>query len=100
MHAAPKFVHHAPGYFRKPKIHAGEQRENRARRDDVMKMRDDVIGVVQIQIARRESTSHAKWQSRKLSIFSASVRAKMARATPAFWVPAPISITVRLLLIR
>ena len=55
MHAAPKFIHHPSGHFREPEINAGEQRKNRSRCHDIMKMSNDVIGVVQIQIARREA---------------------------------------------
>ena len=51
MHPAPEFVHHPPGHLRKPVIDAGEQREDRPGRHDVMEMRDDVIGVVQVHVA-------------------------------------------------
>ena len=50
MHFAPEFAHHSAGRFRVPKINAGEDGENCSRRDDVMEMRDHVIGVVQIEI--------------------------------------------------
>src|ERR1700738_555805 len=50
MHFAPEIVHFPSGCFREPIINAGEQSEDRAGRDDVMEMRDDVIGVVQIKI--------------------------------------------------
>ena len=47
---APELVHASAGRFGKPIINAGEQREDGAGRDDVMKMRDDVVSVVQIEI--------------------------------------------------
>ena len=50
MHLAPEFVHHAAGRFREPKINPGEEREDCAGRDDVMEMRDDVIGIVQVKV--------------------------------------------------
>ena len=50
MHLAPELVHHPAGRFREPIINPGEEREDRSRRDDVMEMRDHVIGVVQVKI--------------------------------------------------
>ena len=55
MHLAPEFTHHAPGHFRKPIINPGEQRENRSRRHDIMEVRDDVIGIVQMNVAEVEA---------------------------------------------
>ena len=52
MHFPPELVHLSAGRFREPIINAREEREDRSRRDDVMEMRDDVIGVVQIKIGR------------------------------------------------
>src|SRR5207248_1863715 len=50
MHLAPEIVHHSSGRLWEPVIDAGEERENGARRDDVVEMRDDVVSVVQIKI--------------------------------------------------
>src|SRR5436190_23979817 len=52
MHFTPKLVHHSASGLRKPVIDTSKQTEDGAWSDDVMKMRDDVIGVVQIQIGR------------------------------------------------
>src|SRR5882762_3641777 len=51
MHFSPELVHHSAGRFGEPIVDAGEQGENRARRDDVMEVRDDVISVVEIEIS-------------------------------------------------
>src|SRR5207249_12273869 len=53
MHFAPKLAHLSASCFREPVIDAGKKSEDRARRDDVMEMRDDVVGIVQIKIGRR-----------------------------------------------
>src|SRR6266487_4307489 len=50
MHFAPEIVHLSAGRFREPIINPREEREDRARRDDVMKMRDHVVSVVQVKI--------------------------------------------------
>ena len=50
MHLSPKLVHHSAGRFGEPIIDAGEQGEDGARCDNVMEMRDDVVGVVEIKI--------------------------------------------------
>src|SRR5213083_74153 len=50
MHFAPEIVHLSAGRFRKPVINPGEKPEECARRNDVMEMRDDVVGVVQIKV--------------------------------------------------
>src|SRR6266508_5367662 len=52
MHFAPELVHLSASCFREPIIDTSEQSEDRAWRNDVMKMRDDVIRVVQIKIGR------------------------------------------------
>ena len=52
MHLAPELIHHSAAGFREPIIDPGKERENGAGRNDVMEMRDDVIGVVQIEISR------------------------------------------------
>ena len=60
MNLPPKFAHVTPGHFRKPIIDAGEQRENRPRRHNIMEVGDDVIGVVQVQVAEIEAQRQAR----------------------------------------
>src|SRR5258708_7104802 len=50
MHFPPELAHLSASCFREPIIDASEESENCARRNDVMKVRDDVIGVVQVKI--------------------------------------------------
>src|SRR5258705_1799561 len=50
MYFAPEIVHLSAGRLGEPVINAGEKPEDCARRNDVMEMRDDVIGVVQIKV--------------------------------------------------
>ena len=50
MHTPEELVEHPPGGFRVPVIDAREDRENRARRDHVVEVTDDVVGVVQVEI--------------------------------------------------
>jgi hypothetical protein len=50
MHFAPKLVHHSAGRFGEPVINARKDRENCSRRDDVVKMRDEVVSIVQIKV--------------------------------------------------
>ena len=52
MHFAPELAHLSASRFREPIIDASEESEDCARRNDVMKVRDDVIGIVQIKIGR------------------------------------------------
>ena len=52
MHFAPEIVHLSARCLREPVINAGEKPEERAWRDNVMEVRDDVIGIVQIKIGR------------------------------------------------
>src|SRR6266403_2861714 len=52
MHLPPELVHHPPGRFGEPIVDARKQGEDRTRRDDVMKMRNDVVGVVELEIGR------------------------------------------------
>src|ERR1043166_6450485 len=54
MHFPPEIVHLSASRFREPIIDTGEQAENRAGRDDVMKMGNHVVGVVQVKIGRVE----------------------------------------------
>ena len=55
MHLAPEFVHQPPRRFRIPIIDAGKNGEDRPRRHDVMEMADDVIAVVQLNVAGVEA---------------------------------------------
>src|SRR5882762_937163 len=50
MHLAPEIVHHSASRLREPVIDASKERENSARRDNIMEMSDDVVGIVQIEI--------------------------------------------------
>ena len=59
MHLPPELVHPAPRRFREPEIDSGEDGEDRSRRDDVMEMRDDVVGIVQVEIGGIESERNA-----------------------------------------
>src|SRR5262249_3532884 len=52
MHFAPELAHLSTSRFREPVIDASEESEDRARRNDVMKVRDHVISVVQIKVGR------------------------------------------------
>ena len=45
-----QLVHLPAGGLREPVVDAGEQREDRARRDDVVEVADDVIRVVQMDV--------------------------------------------------
>ena len=56
---AEHVVHLPAGRLREPVVDAGEQREDRARRDDVVEVADDVIGVVQVDVRRREAERQA-----------------------------------------
>src|SRR5215469_1813094 len=47
MHFAPELTHLSASRFRKPVIDTSEKSEDCARRNDVMEMRDHVIGIVQ-----------------------------------------------------
>ena len=60
MDLAPEVVHLSPGRFREPIIDAGEDREDRSRRHDVMEMRDHVIGVVQVKISAVEGQRYPR----------------------------------------
>ena len=55
MHFTEPFIHHPARHFREPIINTREQREDRARRDDVMEVRNHVVSVVQVQIAEIEA---------------------------------------------
>ena len=50
MHLPPEFIHYSTRRLREPKINSREDGEDRSRRDDVVEVRDHVIGVVQIKI--------------------------------------------------
>ena len=55
MDAAEPLVQPPAGDERIPVVDAGEQREDRARRDQVVKVRHHVVGVVQDHVAGREA---------------------------------------------
>src|SRR5262249_5288022 len=55
MHPAPELAHLSTSRFREPVIDASEKSEDRARGNDVMKVGDHVIGVVQIKVGRVKS---------------------------------------------
>src|SRR5439155_15691072 len=46
MHFPPELAHFSASCFREPVINAGKKSEDRAGRDDVVEMRDDVMGIV------------------------------------------------------
>src|SRR5207237_10165074 len=50
MHLAPEIVHHSASRLREPIIDSGKEGKNSARRNDVVKVRDDVVSIVQIEI--------------------------------------------------
>ena len=50
MHFAPKLIHGTTGGLGEPIVDSGEEREDRPRRDDVVEVRNDIIGVVQVKI--------------------------------------------------
>src|SRR5215470_15789340 len=50
MHFSPELAHLSSRRFWEPEVNAGEQSEDGARRYDVMKMRNDVVSVVQEKI--------------------------------------------------
>jgi hypothetical protein len=49
----------AAGRLREPVVDAGEEREDRPRRHDVVEVADDVVGVVQVDVGRREPERQA-----------------------------------------
>ena len=55
MHLAEPLVEHAAGDAREPVVDAREQREHRPRCDQVVEVRDHVIGIVQRDITGRET---------------------------------------------
>src|SRR6266567_4287807 len=59
MHLAPELVHPAAGRFREPIIDAGEESKDGARGHDVMEMRNDVVGIVQIKVGAVKSEWNA-----------------------------------------
>ena len=58
MNLRQLFIHHASEHLREPVINRGEQREDDAG-DDVMKVRDDVVSIVNKNIDRRRSHEYA-----------------------------------------
>ena len=47
------------GDLREPVVDAGEHGEDRPRRDDVVEVADDVVGVVQVDVGRRQAERQA-----------------------------------------
>src|SRR5436190_8982017 len=86
MHFAPEVVHLSPGRFREPIIDPSKYGEDRAGRDDVMEMRDYVVGVVQVKIGavKREwdSRQAADSEHRKKSCREEHRHGEADRATP------------------
>ena len=60
MHFPPELAHFSASCFREPVINAGKKSEDRAGRDDVVEMRDDVVGIVQIKIGRIKCERNAR----------------------------------------
>src|SRR5436305_2078659 len=59
MHLPPEFVHSSTGYFWEPIIDARKEAKDRAGRDDVMEMGDNIVCIVQVQIAEVEAERQA-----------------------------------------
>ena len=59
VHQAEPFVEPPAGDLREPVIDGGEEREHRARRHQVVEVADDVVGVVQDEVARPEPERQA-----------------------------------------
>ena len=53
--AAEEVVHLPAGRLREPVVDAAEQRHQRARGDHVVEVADDVVGVVQVDVGRRQA---------------------------------------------
>ena len=60
MGLAQRLVHVAAGHFRIPEVDAREEGEDGARRDHVVEVCDDVVGIVQVQIAEVEAQRQAR----------------------------------------
>src|SRR3546814_8030750 len=50
MQLAQELAVHPARHLREPVIEAGEEREDRAQRQHIVEVRDDIIGVVQVRI--------------------------------------------------
>ena len=59
MPLAERLVVHAPGPFRQPVVDAAEEREQRARYQHVVEVRDDVVRVVQRDVDRHDGQHQA-----------------------------------------
>src|SRR6266496_429368 len=59
MHLAPELAHPSTSCFREPVIDASEKSEDCARCDDVMEVRDHIVGVVQIEVGAIEGKRDA-----------------------------------------
>ena len=52
MNVSEDFIHFAARNLGEPVINAREQGEDRSRRNNIMEMRDDIIGIMQMDIRR------------------------------------------------
>src|SRR4029450_3882018 len=59
VHFAPELAHLSTGRFREPVINTSKEPEDRARGHDVMEMRDDIVGVMQIEVGTVEGERNA-----------------------------------------
>ena len=59
MQLAEVLVHLPAGRLREPVVDAGEEREERARRHDVVEVADHVVGVVQVDVGGGEAERQA-----------------------------------------
>src|SRR3546814_7164346 len=50
MQFAKRFIVHPARHLRKPIVESREQREHRAKRQHIVEVRDDIIGVVQVGV--------------------------------------------------
>src|SRR5262249_39297905 len=64
MPAAERLVEHPAGGLGEPVIDAGEQREQQPAEQDVVKVRDDEVGVAQLPVERRRGEANAAGASR------------------------------------
>src|SRR5205823_3903300 len=55
MDLPPEFIHHPPGRLGIPMVNARKKAENSSRSDDIVEVGDDVISVVQVQVAEIEA---------------------------------------------
>src|ERR1700730_12084490 len=72
VNPAEQGVHLAAGRLREPVVDACKQREDRTRRDDVVKMSDHVIGIVEVDVRgckperqSRQTADPEHWEERQ-----------------------------------